>query len=66
MYLYRYTSNEKYREWAWDYVKSLEDYSKKQYGYASYANVWLNDGKVKVRCVNICACMHQMRMCRYI
>uniref|UniRef100_A0A0N4Z4N6 alpha-1,2-Mannosidase n=1 Tax=Parastrongyloides trichosuri TaxID=131310 RepID=A0A0N4Z4N6_PARTI len=38
-YLYRYTGNKKYQEWAWEMFQAIEKYAKLETGYSSVTNV---------------------------
>ena len=38
-YMWRFTKDEKYREWAWDVVLALEEYCKAEFGYAGLKDV---------------------------
>jgi mannosyl-oligosaccharide alpha-1,2-mannosidase len=39
-YLWRFTKNEMYRDWAWDFVESLEKYCKTDNGYSGLKDVY--------------------------
>lgn len=39
-YLWRYTHDPKYREWAWDFAQSIEKYCKSEAGYSGLRNVY--------------------------
>lgn len=39
-YMWRYTHDNKYREWAWDFAQSLEKYCKVEAGYSGIRNVY--------------------------
>lgn len=39
-YMWRYTHDPKYREWAWDFVEALEKYCKSEAGYSGIRNVY--------------------------
>lgn len=38
-YMWRFTKDPKYREWAWDVVEALEKHCKAEYGYSGLRNV---------------------------
>ncbi|CEF70661.1 Endoplasmic reticulum mannosyl-oligosaccharide 1,2-alpha-mannosidase [Strongyloides ratti] len=38
-YLYRFTGDKKYQDWAWDMFKAIEKYAKLETGYSSIVNV---------------------------
>jgi mannosyl-oligosaccharide alpha-1,2-mannosidase len=39
-YMWRYTRDTKYRDWAWDFAQSLERYCKSEAGYSGLQNVY--------------------------
>ncbi|XP_075216552.1 mannosyl-oligosaccharide alpha-1,2-mannosidase IA-like [Lycorma delicatula] len=39
-YMWRFTKNEKYREWGWDFVEALEKYCRVQGGFSGIRNVY--------------------------
>jgi mannosyl-oligosaccharide alpha-1,2-mannosidase len=39
-YLWRMTKDNKYREWAWDFVEAIEKYCKTSNGYSGISNVY--------------------------
>ena len=38
-YMWRMTKNQKYRDWAWDFVQALEEHCRSTYGYAGLKDV---------------------------
>ena len=38
-YMWRMTKNQKYRDWAWEFVLALEKHCKSKYGYAGLKDV---------------------------
>lgn len=40
-YMWRYTHEQKYRDWAWDIVEALEKYCKSEAGYSGLRNVYI-------------------------
>ncbi|XP_018022507.1 mannosyl-oligosaccharide 1,2-alpha-mannosidase IA-like [Hyalella azteca] len=42
-YLWRYTKDQKYRDWAWDMVQSLEKHCRVEGGYSGIQNVYLEN-----------------------
>ncbi|KNC80636.1 hypothetical protein SARC_07013 [Sphaeroforma arctica JP610] len=40
VYMYRYTKDEKYREWGLEYIEALNTHAKVEFGYDSVKNVW--------------------------
>ncbi|XP_075216551.1 alpha-Mannosidase class I a [Lycorma delicatula] len=42
-YMWRFTKDEKYREWGWDFIEALEKYCRTPDGYSGIKNVYLED-----------------------
>uniref|UniRef100_A0A2P2I595 alpha-1,2-Mannosidase n=2 Tax=Hirondellea gigas TaxID=1518452 RepID=A0A2P2I595_9CRUS len=43
-YLWRYTKQQKYRDWAWDMVQSLEKHCRVEGGFSGIQNVYIENG----------------------